>query len=156
MSLLNEEMRLQYEKLGCVAHIMASNSSHRSQKIYGLAVWIEPAIVHDQIEIFFRNGEPVGYFVWACLTPTVVSKIIKQNHVIHPSEWNEGDLLWVIDVLLPRDSLSIYRNKIRAILSQYSDNFYWIRKRKGSGATILKKRLTSGISAVIENLDFDK
>ncbi|WP_404985528.1 toxin-activating lysine-acyltransferase [Caballeronia sp. LZ034LL] len=151
MTFSNEEIRRRYERLGCVAHVMALNASHRTHKIFGLAVWAEQAIAHEQIEIFFMNGEPVGYFMWALLTPEVADKAFRVGRPIHPSEWNEGELLWVVDASIPAGSLPIYGPKIRARLARISDNFFWAKKRN-KDLRIFNKNILTGLSRVIRQV----
>lgn len=148
MNFSNEEIRYRYERLGCVAHVMALNAFHRSHKIYGLAVWAEQAIAHDQIEIFFMNGEPVGYLMWALITTEVADRVFQLGHPIHPSEWNEGELLWVVDASLPSGTLAVYRSRIFARLAEISDRFFWAKKRNNE-LLIFEKHIPTGKSRVI-------
>ncbi|WP_186020898.1 toxin-activating lysine-acyltransferase [Burkholderia gladioli] len=130
MKFKNDEMMLGFQKLGCLAHLMSIRPVHRQQKLYSLALWATHAIAHDNVEIFFRNGEPVGYLIWALLTPETLSKLLDQAYVLHPSEWNEGELLCILDLMLPRGSMTSHVDAIKSRLAPASDHIVWVRKRK--------------------------
>ncbi len=60
-----------------------------------------------QVKIYFNNyGECMGYVVWATLAPDVERRFIRDKNInLHPTEWNEGISLWIIDFLVLRGSL---------------------------------------------------
>lgn len=64
---------------------------------------ISPAIRHGSLKVFFdQRGDPIAYVVWAYLSPQVEQRIFETgNFVLHISEWNEGDSLWILDFLAP-------------------------------------------------------
>jgi cytolysin-activating lysine-acyltransferase len=87
---------------GEVANLMASNARYRAFPIVSLSVWIDPAIMTNQLAIFYDSysGNPVGYITWAFLAPDVEHRWLKDpNVLLHDSEWNEGGNLWIMDFL---------------------------------------------------------
>jgi cytolysin-activating lysine-acyltransferase len=91
-----------HHRLGLVAAMMTKSSQYCEYPIACLAVWIEPAILLNQIH-FFRDlgGNVIGYMTWALLARDAEQRLIHDPEVLlHLSEWNEGDRLWIMDFVL--------------------------------------------------------
>jgi cytolysin-activating lysine-acyltransferase len=89
-------------KIGIVASVMGASRKYRTYPVACIALWLEPAIRHEQI-YFFHNesGIPIGYMTWAWLAQDTEQRLISDPDVLlHISEWNEGDRLWVLDFVL--------------------------------------------------------
>ena len=90
------------QKRGVVAYLMATSKQYRAYPLGSLTVWIDPPIATDQLAVFYRwnDSEPVGYVTWALLAPDVEHRWLHDPQVLlHPSEWNEGENLWIMDFL---------------------------------------------------------
>ncbi|WP_414448018.1 toxin-activating lysine-acyltransferase [Burkholderia sp. 22PA0099] len=148
MKFKNDEMALGFQKLGCLAHLMSTSQAHRNQRLYSLSLWAAQAVAHDHVEIFFRNGDPVGYLIWAMLTPRTLDKLLGQAYVLHPSEWNEGELLCILDLMLPRGSMATHARAIQRRLAPASDHVVWVRKRKNGVLAIYGRHLRARRSMV--------
>jgi cytolysin-activating lysine-acyltransferase len=85
-----------------VAAMMTRSSQYCDYPIACLAVWIEPAILLNQIHFFSdAGGNVVGYLTWALLAEDTEHRLIHDPDVLlHLSEWNEGDRLWIMDFVL--------------------------------------------------------
>jgi cytolysin-activating lysine-acyltransferase len=120
------------EKRGVVAHLMATSKRYRSFPFVSLTLWIDPALVTNQLAIFYRwnDGEPVGYISWALLAPDVEHKWINDpEFVLHTSEWNEGGTLWIMDFLaLPGYCEDIIEYVGENMFKEYS-HAYSLRRR---------------------------
>lgn len=90
------------EKLGAVALSAMRVPNYAQYPIACLPVWIEPAILLDQIHIFHDpQGQVAGYVTWAFLAPDVEKRLIHDPEVLlHLSEWNEGERLWILDFVV--------------------------------------------------------
>jgi cytolysin-activating lysine-acyltransferase len=90
-------------QMGTVACLMLRCRNYRFFATACLGAWIHPPVTLGQIRLFFDNmGEPVGYITWALLAPDVESRIATDpKFLLHASEWNEGDRLWIIDFVAP-------------------------------------------------------
>jgi hemolysin-activating ACP:hemolysin acyltransferase len=96
-----------HRQLGFVAATMTKSSQYCEYPLACLAVWIEPAILLGQIH-FFRDlgNNVVGYMTWALLAQDTEQRLIHDPEVLlHFSEWNEGDRLWIMDFVLLDGSL---------------------------------------------------
>jgi hemolysin-activating ACP:hemolysin acyltransferase len=91
-----------HHRLGLVAAMMTKSSEYCQYPIACLGVWIEPAILLDQIHFFCDAGSNVvGYMTWALLAEDTEQRLIHDPEVLlHLSEWNEGDRLWIMDFVL--------------------------------------------------------
>jgi cytolysin-activating lysine-acyltransferase len=99
----NDHDRHFAEKLGTAAMLMGSSREYMLFQIVCLRMWIEPAIRHKQIQFYYDEcGKPMGYLAWAMVAPDVADRLVNDPRVVlHESEWNEGDILWIIDFVAP-------------------------------------------------------
>lgn len=96
-------MDIRAEQLGLVAGLMYQTPSYCSYPVACLKAWIEPVINHRQIWFAFDSqGRAVAYFTWAWLAPDVAHRLEHDpNVLLHYSEWNEGEQLWIMDLVAP-------------------------------------------------------
>ncbi len=91
-----------FAKVGIVASLMGASTRYCTYPVACIALWLEPAIRHDQVHIF-RNesGTPTGYITWAWLAEDTERRLVNDPEVLlHISEWNEGNRLWILDFVL--------------------------------------------------------
>jgi cytolysin-activating lysine-acyltransferase len=88
--------------MGLAAVAMMKSSKYCEYPVACLAVWIEPAVLLNQIHFFFDiGGNLIGYMTWALLAEDTELKLIHDPDVLfHLSEWNEGERLWIMDFVL--------------------------------------------------------
>jgi len=88
-----------FQRLGEVAAVMLQSPLHRRHQIASLAVWLEPALLLEQLAIVHdERGVPLGYVAWALVTPEVLIRLVSSPlTLLHISEWNEGECLWIMD-----------------------------------------------------------
>lgn len=101
-------------QLGFVAQILF-NTPRKAYRIATLSVWVWPAILLEQIEVFFNErGAPVGYATWAHLSDETAGDLVREDRVLHLSEWNEGLNLWIIDIVAPAGDAGVIALKLRS------------------------------------------
>jgi len=93
--------------VGFVCGLARSSLLHAQMSSGALIDMLYPAMHLGQVKIYFNNyGECMGYVVWATLAPDVERRFIRDKNInLHPTEWNEGISLWIIDFLVLRGSL---------------------------------------------------
>ena len=99
-------------QLGAVTSLMLQVKNYRYYPMACLLAWIIPPIQLSQLTIFYAdNGTPIGYITWAWLAPDVEASWIQDpNVMLHISEWNEGESLWIMDfVAVPGMGRSLLR-----------------------------------------------
>ncbi|MBC8642214.1 toxin-activating lysine-acyltransferase [Caballeronia sp. EK] len=87
----DEVIKSKYEKLGCVASLMARNRHYKERGFDYLKNRVEPAIEIGQVRILFDELQrPVGFVTCAFLAKDTVRRLLDGNHILHLSEWNKG------------------------------------------------------------------
>jgi cytolysin-activating lysine-acyltransferase len=114
-----------HRRMGMVAATMTRSSEYCQYPIACLAVWIEPAVLLDQIHFFRDRGDNVvGYMTWAFLAEDTEQRLLHDPEVIfHLSEWNEGDRLWIMDFVL-------LGGRLRALLKEAARLFPGFERAK--------------------------
>jgi cytolysin-activating lysine-acyltransferase len=122
------------EQVGLAATVMGRSPQYCEYPIACIQLWLEPAIRHNQIK-FFRNesGVAVGYITWAWLAEETEFRLIHDRNVLlHISEWNEGDRLWILDFVLLSGDL---RARLKDVASLFKDKqFAKSLRRRDDGA----------------------
>lgn len=96
-----------------------------------ITLWIEPAIAHDQIHFFFdKEGDVTGYITWAHLAADTEVRLLNDPNVLfHISEWNEGDRLWLMDLVLIGGDIRRYAHEVMALFPTEVEA-KWVRRRE--------------------------
>lgn len=108
-----------FAQIGMAATVIAQSPFYCEYPFICLPLWIEPAVRHEQIHFFCdASGNARGYVTWAWLAEDAEFRFIHDPEVLlHISEWNEGDRLWIIDfVLLDRG----VRDRIDEVMAMFS------------------------------------
>lgn len=95
---------------------------------------VDRAISQHRIKFYSDSaGEIVGYVVWAMLDAEVGERVEAQGKfVLHKSEWNEGEQLWIVDLLIrPGYGRRVWQDV--AQMFRQSGQLSYIRMR-GAGA----------------------
>lgn len=125
--------------LGFIGDLVRMSPYHASLPFGAFIGMIDSAISVDQIRLYFSaSGDCVGYVTWAYLAPDVEQRFIKGRDLrLHFTEWNEGASLWVIDFLIPRNSLPYVMNDMRHNLFKGQEKITYFRIK--SGRRIVKR-----------------
>ena len=91
-----------HRQLGWAAAAMMKSDLYCQYPVACLDLWIKPAIQLGQIRFFFdRSGALRGYATWALVSHDVEHRLLNDPEVVlHLSEWNEGDRLWLLDFVV--------------------------------------------------------
>lgn len=109
-----------YAALGAAVDAMARSDEYCQYPIACLTLWIEPAIFHEQIH-FFRDdaGQVCGYITWAWLAEDVEWRLLHDPGVLlHISEWNEGERLWILDFLVHKGNVRSWIREARMLFGE--------------------------------------
>lgn len=102
-----------------------------------ISEWLIPPIAFGQI-LVFRNasGLLVGYVTWAFLTEDVERRLLNDPQVLlHFSEWNEGDRLWLLDFVSTQGSA---RQLLRQVRDHFKDHRFARSLRRQDDGSIKK------------------
>jgi hemolysin-activating ACP:hemolysin acyltransferase len=117
--------------VGQVALLMGRMPTHSNNSVLGLLTIVLYAIRHKMIKIYYDcDGTVVGYVMWALLAEDVEQRIIDTGQILlHESEWNEGNNLWVIDLLVPYGHIKYVLRDLRdGPFSRY-DKVQYLRRK---------------------------
>ncbi|MUV15352.1 toxin-activating lysine-acyltransferase [Noviluteimonas gilva] len=123
-----------FARLGEIAGVMLQSPLHRRFQIASLAVWIEPALLLEQVAVLYdRDGVPLAYVAWAQLSQDVLARVSADPRtMLHISEWNEGECLWIVDFGARRG----YAHKVSRILRRsVFKSFDSVAYRRATGQT---------------------
>ncbi len=111
----------QYEKLGIVAELMCKSDMYCSFPVACLKLWIEPPILLDQIKFFTDfSGNYVGYMTWALLSSETLDRVINDSDtLLHLSEWNEGNNLFIVDLVAINSDLARHLKQVKEEMHTY-------------------------------------
>ena len=139
-----------YSALGAAVNAMARSDEYCQYPIACLTLWIEPAIWHEQIH-FFRDdsGQVCGYMTWAWLAEDTEQRLLHDpNVLLHISEWNEGERLWILDFLVHTGNVRKWIREARMLFGEVMQAKSLHRRDDGSVRKVItwKKRLSRGTS----------
>ncbi|MGO2155364.1 toxin-activating lysine-acyltransferase [Serratia sp. BW106] len=87
------------EQIGFAVSCMLYNRNYSLYPVLSIQYWTEFAIQHKQIQFLFdTSGQPLAYVTWAFLEADTEARLLSDPEFrLHPSEWNEGDRIWLLD-----------------------------------------------------------
>ena len=116
---VNEKTEPYYRVFGSVAALLAkAGLTDRLNVSYFRSV-IRPAYLHRKIKCYFdASGIVAAYVVWGLLSEDVDRRVITTfKPGLHVSEWNEGEQLWILDLVAPFGHL-------KYVLKDLSENVF--------------------------------
>jgi len=123
---------LKIEQLGLAASLMLSSRRYLTLHIASLQISLMPAITVGQILfIFSSNGEPICYFTWGLLSERTIQAIRGDpNYILHASEWNEGNELWIMDIVIAGGRAREIFKLLKLVVFRDHVTCSWLRRRK--------------------------
>lgn len=88
---------------GFVYMLMRHSPLHQTYPVSYMQQLVESALKHKCLKFYFDElGMPVGYAIWATVADDVEERFMRSGRwQLHPSEWNEGTTLWLLDFIAP-------------------------------------------------------
>lgn len=107
--------------------------------------WTWPAIRLGQVAFLFDgNGQPLAFATWAFLSEPVSQRMAAGDvRLLDISEWNEGDRLWIVDIVAPYGHCASMARRLRALLSCHFTEARGVRWR-GAEADVRTVRFSIG------------
>ncbi len=123
-----------YDELGMAVEAMGRSDEYCQYPIACVTLWIEPAVRHEQI-YFFRDaaGQVCGYMTWAWLAEDTERRVLYDpNVLLHISEWNEGERLWILDFLVHTGDVRAWIQEARTLFGEVTQAKSVRRRDDGS------------------------
>lgn len=97
MNPLDEQDRISFE-FGAILRLLSA-TGRRDLRLGSIEAQLMQPIRLRQVEIVYGPRRlPLAYASWAFVTTEVAARLAKEpTFLLHPSEWNEGTLLWIMD-----------------------------------------------------------
>jgi len=87
---------------GSISWLMLQSPAHRYLFIADYEWLVMPALQLKQFRVIRNDNKPIAYISWAYINEETESRIKKQGAPkLAPHEWNNGDGIWIIDVVTP-------------------------------------------------------
>jgi cytolysin-activating lysine-acyltransferase len=146
-------------KLSTAMLLMNKSSARKFWPIARVCEWIRPPVLLDQI-VFFRDsiGPEIGYMTWAYLTQDTERRFINDPDApLHLSEWNEGDRLWIMDMVVTNDSTKRYiLQALRELLPSHGSAKSLRRFSDGSVRKLVMWRRRHGLKSAPQLGELDE
>lgn len=107
--------------IGALLEICGQDALRKNIDIKSFLHWIKPAILHDQFLLLQNAGEvsSSAYITWAFVNKETLHRYsYGPRFILHPSEWNEGTHLIVVDFCSLTDPRRLFKkllNKAKAL-----------------------------------------
>ncbi|PRC92481.1 toxin-activating lysine-acyltransferase [Solimicrobium silvestre] len=126
----SDSLKNRSELFGYALILMRASPAHRDQPLSKLYKIIEAAISHKTIKFYFNeDGNVVACVIWALLAEDVEHRVIQTGEFsLHESEWNEGNSLWIIELLAPFGNMNYVYRALRDSLFLTHQTVRYIRK----------------------------
>jgi cytolysin-activating lysine-acyltransferase len=87
------------EKLGLALQVIFRRGCYLDYPLASIKAWLYPAAQVQQLHIFVgKDQRLLGYMTWAWFVEeTEIRWRRGAIDILHISEWNEGDRLWILD-----------------------------------------------------------
>lgn len=60
-----------------------------------------PPVILDQCRLYTKEGIPYAFFTWALVNDDIDQRLRSGTLRIAPHEWQSGEHLWLVDVVIP-------------------------------------------------------
>lgn len=119
-------------QIGLAALLLADTDRNRLS-IAAMLAWVMTPIRLGQIIFIFNpDGRPLGYATWAYLADETEAGFRDGSlDLLSIEDWNDGEHLWIVDVVAPYGNVNQLASALRATLQERHHRFEFIRQRRG-------------------------
>jgi len=145
MKPLDEQDRISFE-FGAILRLLSA-TDRRDLRLGSIEAQLIQPIRLRQVEIVYGARQlPLAYASWAFVTEEVATRLAADpEFLLHPSEWNEGTLLWIMDFVALRSRALPLARALRTRLSARHRSVFGRRRPFGtSGYLHLRPLLAFG------------
>ncbi len=87
--------------LGPLTWLMMQQSATKHTLISELEWRVMPPLMMEQAKLYMREESPLAFVTWAKMSPASSDRYRKAPHHLMFSDWNSGDQIWLIDIVMP-------------------------------------------------------
>ncbi|MEJ0060774.1 MAG: toxin-activating lysine-acyltransferase [Terricaulis sp.] len=90
---------------GEITWVLSQSRYHKHFSLGDLEWLVMPAILATQFRVFHAGVAPVGFGIWAYLSPEIEARVQAQVESgvgarLRPEDWKSGDRLWLIELVV--------------------------------------------------------
>lgn len=122
--------RSAYE-IGCGMRILIQNRAEREITLREWHFMFAEAVQQKNVVFSFDSSStPIGYALWARVEENTDIRVrLGKKTLLHPCEWNEGEIPWIIDSVTPTDLSVEIINEVCARLQVHIDELNWLENK---------------------------
>lgn len=132
---INESIEVRDREAATLGHALylLHSTERAGLSLRTIHAWLRVPVRLDQILLLFgENKTPEGYVTWAWVTPETAARLAAgDGRALYPEEWNDGTLLWIVDVVAPFGQLSALIRAVRAHFAGRHDMLGYLDRRCG-------------------------
>ena len=102
-----------YETIGQIADLMCRSPIHRAYTIGHLANLVAPPILAGQFAVVKDSDAILAFGSFALLTEKSEAEFLEGKLDMRPHHWNEGDRLWLMDIIAPYGHAAVVARALR-------------------------------------------
>lgn len=88
--------------IGEMVWLLAASAQHRNNLLIADLEWyLLPAANAGQVRLFRDQGRPVGFALWARVSPEVEQRLAGGGYKLRESDWRSGERTWLVDLVAP-------------------------------------------------------
>lgn len=122
-----------YTKVGYATTLCSVAEGRKLYTFNYLQHLIIPAIRHQQIQFYFdSDNKPVAYVIWGFLSERTEQGLLQsQVPKLHVSDWNDGESLWILDLVAPLGHVAEVLGHMRDVLFRESSSVRYLKFKHG-------------------------
>ena len=117
-----------------MAAVLLAQTDRKRLSIAALLAWMTtPIRLNQALFVASPEGRPVGYATWAFLEDETGARVRDGTlDFLSPEDWNDGEHLWIIDLVAPHGHLRQVIAALRERLAATHERFEYVRERHGT------------------------
>lgn len=119
------------EQLGRALELLSTSKQHaRLPMIYAERVLYE-SIQQRNIKFYYENSVLFGIALWAFVDAATAERLSRNpGSLLAPPEWNEGETLWMVDLVAPHGRVADIWRDLRNVVFAGEAKVQYLRMRR--------------------------
>lgn len=115
--------------LGLAARLLC-NSGRGRLSLQSFLAWLQTPIRLGQcVFLMSEASQPLGMAVWAYVTQDTFDRLkVGETDLPYLEEWNEGDIIWIVDVVAPYGHLRDLIRSFKALVPREQSVAFYYRR----------------------------
>jgi cytolysin-activating lysine-acyltransferase len=101
---------------GQVVSLFMQSPQHRHLLLSDLEWRVIPPIALQQYRLVQHKNTPAGFISWALVDEATEQRLQQPDFRLRPQDWNNGERVWVVDIVAPAAQREMLIGKVKAEL----------------------------------------